>query len=471
MIKSEDIYLKSPIFFQKILFNMYAYKISKLKFQKDFYIRLHELKKSQWYTLSDLEALQLEKLKIMIRHCYENVPYYKKLFDEIKLKPSEIRDLENLNRIPILTRDQVKSNLFSLTARNISKKQRLLRNTSGTTGSPMFFFVDKKSYSVNRAYTWRYWNWAEFNFDDKRISLQGRKIIHRERIKPPFWMNNKWDKQLIFSTYHLSEDVMPYFVEKLLKFSPQAIDAYPSAIYVLAKYMDENNIKHKMKAVFTSSETLYPIQREIVERVFQCKIFDKYGLSEMFFVATECEQHKGLHLNMEYVITQVLDKKDEPLSPGKEGRVVCTGLENFSMPLIRYDTGDVSNILPQKCPCRREFPLIDPVTTKAEDQILTPEGKYISGSLLTFPFKPMTNIKKSQIIQEDINTVRVKIVKNGKYCEENSRQLIERMKKCLGKSIEIKLEFVNDICRTENGKYRWVISNVYRKMDFEKDNV
>lgn len=264
---------------------------------------------------------------------------------------------------------------------------------------------------------------------------------------------------------------MPYFVEKLFKFCPQTIDAYPSAIYVVAKYMDDNKMKHRMKAVFTSSETLYPIQREVVERVFQCKIFDKYGLSEMFNVACECERHEGLHLIMEYAITQVLNERDEPVPAGTMGRIVCTALENFSMPLIRYDTGDVGKVLLHKCSCGRNFPLIGPVTTKAEDQILTPDGRYISGSLLTFPFKPMKNIIKSQIIQDDIRHIKIKIVKSGSYTNEDSIILSDGLRKCFGKDMEITLEFVEDIPRTKNGKYRWVISNVHRRMDFEKDNV
>lgn len=471
MIKFEDIYLRSPIFLQKILFNMYAYKITKLKFQKDYHIKLRELEKNQLHSYSELQTIQLEKLKSMIIHCYNNVPFYRKLFDEIKVKTSDIRSLEDLHRIPVLTRDQVKNNLSSLIAKNIPKNQRLLRNTSGTTGSPMYFFVDRKSYPINGAYIRRHWNWTGFNFGDRRITLQGRRIIHLERNKPPFWMYNKWDKQLFFSTYHLSEELMSYFVEKLLEFSPQAIDGYPSAVYVLAKYMEDNNMKHKMKAVFTSSETLYPIQREIVENVFQCKVFDKYGLSEMFNIGTECESHVGLHLNMEYAITQILNKQDEPVTPGVKGRIVCTGLENFSMPLIRYDTGDIGEILPDKCSCGRNFPLMAPVTTKAEDQILTPQGRYISGSLLTFPFKPMKNIIKSQLVQDDIHVVKIKIVKNRFYHNGDSKILLEGLHKCLGRNMQIVLEFVDEIERTKNGKYRWVISNVHRRMDFEKDNV
>lgn len=471
MIKAEDIYLRSPNFIQNILFNLYAEKVTQLKFGKDFKIRLEELEKSQWYNLSELQALQLEKLKHLLNHCYENVQYYRKLFDEINFKPSEIKGLEDLHRIPILTRDQVKNNLSLLAAKNIPKSQRIIRNTSGTTGSPMFFFVDKKSYAVNRAYTLRYWKWAGFNLGDERITLQGRRIVKWNRIKPPFWMYNKWDKQLLFSTYHLSEELMPYFVDKLNEFRPQIIEGYPSAVYVLAKYMDDKNLNYRSKAVFTSSETLYPIQREVIEKVFQCKIFDKYGLSEMFFIATECEKHKGLHLNMEYAIVEILDERDEPVAPGTAGRIVCTGLENYSMPLIRYDTGDIGSLLTDTCPCGRHSPLMSPVTTKAEDQILTPEGRYISGSLLTFPFKPMKNILKSQLVQEESGLVKVKIVKNKDYSDADSRILVERLGQCLGPNVKIVLEFFDDIERTKNGKYRWVISNVHRKMDFEKDNV
>jgi len=471
IINKNNIYLKSPLFLKKILFNIYAYNLTKLKYHRIFKERLKELEKSQCYSYLELEQLQEEKLQRIIKHCYDNVPYYYDVFRTRRLKPTDVKTVKDLHKIPILTREDVKNNLSRLTAKNFRRGEMRLTNTSGTTGSPLFFYWDKMIYPITRAYLWRHWHWAGFNYEDKRITMHGPIIVDLNRNRPPFWMYNKWDRQLFFSSYHLSESYLPYFIDKLFDFSPQAIEAYPSAIYVLAKFMQERHISYKLKAVFTSAETLYSIQRDTIENVFSCKIFDVYGLSERVVMATECEKHIGLHLNMEYGITEIVDEKGNNLCIGTEGRVISTGLENFSMPLIRYDTGDISKILNNKCECGREFPMLSPITTKAEDQILLPDGRYISGSLLTFPFKPMVNIKKSQIIQDDVRSLKVKIVKSEKYSNNDSKILLEGLQKCLGDEMKIQLEFVEDIPRTKSGKYRWVISKIRRPMDFEKENI
>jgi len=466
----DTIYLKSPLLLKKLLFNIYAYRLTKLKFHALFEQRLRELEDSQWYPLAELENLQQEKLGRLVTHCYDNVPYYRQLLERLRLKPADIRTPDDLHKLPILTKAHVKAHFHELKATKFKKGDMVLTNTSGTTGSPLLFYWDKLIFPITRAYAWRQWQWASFDFADKRITMHGRMIVEPGRRVPPFWMYNKWDKQLFFSTYHLSEEHLRYFVDKMLTFAPQAIEAYPSAVYVVAKYMRERGITYRLKAVFTSAETLYPVQRELVEHVFQCRIFDIYGLSERVVMATECEEHTGLHLNMEYGVTEVVDDDDHQLPPGRRGRVVSTGLENYSMPLIRYDTGDVSEILASTCTCGRQFPMLAPVTTKAEDQVLLPDGRYISGSLLTFPFKPMVNIVKSQIVQEDPTNVTVKIVKNDSYSDDDSRILLDRMRKCLGPDVRVGLEFVDDIPRTKHGKYRWVISKVRRDMDIDKQD-
>lgn len=471
MTSKENIYLKSPLFLKKILFDIYAYNLTKLKFNRIFKERLRELEKSQWCSNVELQQLQEEKLQRIIRHCYYNVPYYREIFENRRLKPSDVKTVKDLQKVPILTRKDVKNNFSKLIAKNFRRREMILTNTSGTTGSPLFFYWDKMIYPIIRAYFWRHWHRADFNYEDKRITMHGRMIVGLDRKKPPLWMYNKWDKQLFFSTYHLSECFFPYFIDKLVEFTPQAIEGYPSAVYVLAKYMYEKSISYKLKAVFTSSETLYPIQRDVIEKVFGCRIFDVYGLSERVVMATECEKHTGLHLNMEYGITEVVDDEGYNVPVGIEGKVISTGLENYSMPLIRYDTGDISRILDEKCECGCEFPMLAPITTKAEDQIFLPDGRYISGSLLTFPFKPMVNIRMSQIIQEDIRNIRVKIVKNEMYSDQDSQILLDGLQKCLGTEMIIHFEFEEDIPRTTNGKYRWVISKVKRSLDFEKENV
>ncbi len=215
-----------------------------------------------------------------------------------------------------------------------------------------------------------------------------------------------------------------------------------------------------LKGVLTSSETLFSFQKEEIERAFRCKIFDFYGLAERVIFATECSAHEGKHLNFEYGVTEFVDEKGYPVAAGKSGQMVGTSLHNMGMPMIRYATSDRSFLKKEKCPCGRTLPLMDAVTTKEEDIILTPDGRWISPSVLTHPFKPLKNILESQIIQEDIDLVVIKIVKSSQYLVEDSDKLIHGLRERLGGSVNIRLEFVEHIDREKSGKFRWVISRV-----------
>jgi phenylacetate-CoA ligase len=258
----------------------------------------------------------------------------------------------------------------------------------------------------------------------------------------------------------MTEINLPLYLEKLKTFKPKIIEGYPSTVYILAKYLESKNEIFPVSAILTSSETLYPIQRETIEKVFSCRIFDFYGLAERTVFATECNHHQGHHLNMDYGITEILDGKSEPVPHGKRGWIVGTSLHNMGMPFLRYKTSDISSIKNESCSCGCNYPLMEAVTTKAEDIIVTKDGRFISPSVLTHPFKPMHHIKESQIVQEDEENITIKIVKHEGYSEKDTEQLLASFSSRVGEGMKINLEFVEEIKREANGKFRWVISKV-----------
>jgi phenylacetate-CoA ligase len=239
-----------------------------------------------------------------------------------------------------------------------------------------------------------------------------------------------------------------------------AIEGYPSTISVLAGYLNKRNLKFPLKAAFTSSETLLPNQRQAIERAFECKLFDFYGMAERVVFATECGLHSGKHLNVDFAVTEILSKNNEPASQGQIGRIVATGLHNWAMPLIRYQTSDVTVSKAILCQCGRRFPLIADITTKDDDIVTTPDGRYISSSILNAVTHNFTTIEEHQIVQEDRSHLVMKIVKSPTYTESDSALLKKYLQEVMGSEMQIDLEFVSSIPRTNTGKFRWVISKV-----------
>lgn len=459
MIK-DKIYHFSPIWLQTFWLNTYAFKLYRRRYSKKFWQLMEEFRINERLTENEIKEYQDDKLKRLIKHAYEHVQYYHEQMRNTHLTPADIKGQKDLYKLPILSRNDIKNNFSKLKAITHKNKSLILGHTSGTTGSPLEFYWDNSVEIIHHVADWRQKMWAGLEFGERYVSLQGRVIIPIGRKKPPYWKTNYLNNQLFMSSFHLSKATIPYYIEKLISYKPVAIEGYPSTIYILAKYLLTNHVVLPLKAILTSSETLFPFQRDALENAFQCKIFDFYGMAERVIYASECEYHEGHHLNLDYGIAEILDKNSEPVSYGKIGRIVATGLWNYGMPLIRYKTSDTTALKRKRCSCGRNFPLIDDVTTKDEDIVTTPDGRLISSSVLTHPFKPINNIKESQIIQEDLHNIRIKIVKTSEYSEKDSELLTKAMKDRLGDGVNIYLDFVEQIPRAGNGKLRWVISKV-----------
>ena len=456
----EKIYNSSPAFLQNLAVSAYGLQLYRRQYGRPFKVALREFEEMQWWSYDQLREWQNHKLHELITHCYEHVPYYKRIMAEHGLKPDDITTSDDLRKLPLLTRDNVREHFDELIADNCNRSELTIGHTSGTTGSPLEFLYDRRINTLKNVVDWRQKRWGGVNPGDKMAFFLGRVVVPIDRHRPPFWRHNWVMNQLLFSSFHMSAENLPLYFERLRKFKPKAIEGYPSTIFILAGYLLSRNQTFPLKTVFTSSETLYPQQREAIERAFECKLFDFYGLAERVLFATECDKHTGHHVNMDFGILEVLNARGEPAARGEMGRMVGTGLHNYGMPLIRYETSDVTAIKAESCPCERGFPLMEDVTTKAEDIVTTRDGRYVSSSILTHPFKPMHNVAESQIIQEDREHILIKIIKRAEYTDADSRYIIEEMKKRVGSDMSIDIEFVDEIPRTKAGKFRWVISKV-----------
>ena len=456
----ERIYNNSPIFIQNLILNAKAIELYFERYGRIFWQLFDEFDRNQWKSVSELAQYQNEKLRILIRHSYETVPYYRKIMENKRLKPDDIKSVHDLHKMPILTREDINKHFKQLICPKFKGIFLKHGHTSGTTGSPLDVCYDIKTCVVHHVADWRQKYWAGMKYGDPYASIQGRVIVPIRQKKPPFWRKNHINNQLFLSSFHLKERNIKYYFEKLIRDKIQFIEGYPSTVYILAIYLNKRNKTFPLKAVLTSSETLFDYQREAIEKAFQCRVFDFYGMAERAVFATECDRHEGHHLNSDYGVTEFLASNDEPVALGRIGRIVATSLHNLAMPLIRYQTNDSCALKPDKCSCGRGFSLMDDVSTKNESIVTLPDGTLISPSILTHPFKPMKNIVESQIIQEDINTVQVKIVKSEKYTSGDESRLISAFRQRLGSEIEINVDYVASIPRTKTGKFKWVISRI-----------
>lgn len=456
----QDFYDHSPYYIQRLLLNLYAAKIHKQRYGRQFRSVFSGLEKTQYYSKNQIIEYQTRKFIDIVSHAYQTVPYYKQLFDTYGIRVTDIQSLDDAKKIPLLTKDDIKNNFNALISSKFTRKELVLGGTSGTTGTPLKVLWDQNTCIYTNAVDWRQKAWGGIYYGDKIAQLLGRPVVSTKKKKKPFWQMDHIHNQLWMSSFHLSDDNIIHYVDKLSSYKPAAIEGYPSTLYILAESMNRNNIVCPMKAAFSSSETLLPFQKEEIEKAFSCNLYDFYGLAERTVFATECEFHNGKHLNHEYGYAEIVNDAGNSVATGEKGYLVSTSLQNYGMPMIRYKTTDITQFKSSTCECGRHMPRIENITTKAEDIVVTPDGRMISASILTHPFKMANGISKSQIIQEQINHIRLKLVTDERFNKNEENTLLENLRYRVGDNINISIERVTDIPRTKSGKYRWVISKV-----------
>ena len=454
-IFTSQFYIKSPYFIQDFMVSLRRLGFKLLREGKAFKAMLSELEKSQYYSEREIEGLQREKLTVMIRHCYENVLYYKKLFRKLNLTPDDFKEISDLEKLPVLTKQDVKANPEEFRAQNMDR--RLMRKvfTSGTTGSPLMLYRDMHSINFEHAMIKRQYKWAGLSPEARKMVLRSSPIVPSSVKRPPFWRHDYFQKGLFLSAYHLSEENMTSYVEKILKFKPVTLETVPSAVYLLAKLMHLKGIKVDIEYIFTSSEVLMPHQKTFIRQQFNCRVFDHYGAAERVAAIGMCEKG-NYHIYPEYAIIELLPVK------GIQGafEIVGTALNNFAMPLLRYKTGDVVIPSSEKCSCKRNFQRIESIQGRATDEFfMTKDGRFVSllSGMLSADLK---GIIETQFVQEEFDRLRVNIVAGEGYTVSEESKLRKSVKNFLGDDIEVDIKKVPSIPRTEGGKFKQFISKI-----------
>lgn len=384
------------------------------------------------------------------------------------LVPADVQGVQDLYKLPLLHKETVREESAALLTRRRPALTWQHGHTSGTTGSPLSLWYDRDTCIMTNAVDWRQKSWGGKDPEDWIGLFLGRVIVPLEQEEPPYWRTDFVQRQVWFSAFHMEPGRLNSYTQEIRRRGLRFLEGYPSTLFILAKHLVRNGDVLPMESVFTSSETLHEVQRETIESAFACPIFDYYGLAERVIFAAECDEHYGKHLAEEYGFTEVVDADGNPVANGEPGYLVGTSLHNRAMPLIRYRTGDVSRILDEgTCACGRTLRRIADVTTKAEDIVVTPDGRLISPSVLTHPFKPFDEILRSQIIQEARDRLRVRIVASTDFSHRQQQELVAGLRERVGSEMRIELERVEELPPDPSGKFRWVISEVDHEYRFE----
>ena len=443
---------------KNIIFPVYQMKLPR---EDRYTTYINSLEKTQWWSYSEIEKLQLKRLKNLMKHAKDNVPFYNKMFKKFNFKPEDIKNINDLNKLPILTKEIINNNFNDLYARNYPKEKFILSSTGGSTAAPMKFYIDNKWEACSMAAAHRSWSWAGYKLGDKIAYLwsapQDLKVTNNiDKFR------NYLLKTILLDAFDLTEENMNKYVKILTKFKPKVINTYSSVIFTFSEYIKKMGIDTiKPKAILTTADMLYDYQRKSIEEVFNCEVFDYYSGRDTTLQAAECQEHFGYHLSIENAVVEFI-KENEHVAPGETGNLIITDLCSYAMPFIRYEIGDLGIPLDERCPCGRNLPIMKSLEGRTYDYILTSDGRLLSGiffhSILVY-YK-IQGIKEFQIIQKTKDRIIVIIVKNEKENTEDINRFISLIKKNVGEKIKIEIKYVSSIKRTPTGKLVHVISNI-----------
>jgi len=436
---------------------------------KDFILRYKELKKNQYLSYELIQQRQLKSLNKLLNHAYTHVPYYHKKFEELDIWDNNKINLKNLNEItklPLLTKDIIIKEKENLYSNDIQERKSFKNTTGGSTGKPLSFLQDFDYVLSNKLNTQLSLSWRGFELYDDMITIWGAQRDTFEGKKPikkslMDFIQNK----LVLNSFNMSNDDMRNYIKLLNIHQPKLIKAYAQSIYQIAKFAKENNIYvKKQNAVHLAAGTVYPFMKELIEDVFQCKSYNDYGSREAGTIASECSAQDGLHIMVEHVFVEVLDKNGQPCQYGEEGEIVITTLNNYSMPLIRYKIGDMGVLMEnKKCSCGCSYPKLEKVIGRVTDIFKTTTGVIVAPEYFIHLIGVVLNrgnIEKFQVIQEELDKIVVKIVQQSEMTKDNLKEIEEKIKIVMGKECKVEFDFVDDIPTTATGKYQYTISKI-----------
>ena len=420
------------------------------------------LQQSRRWSEEELAAYQMQALSRLLDHAYENVPYYRRVFEERHLVPGDIQTPRDLALLPFLTRADLQNNLADLKARNYPETAFEYVTTGGSTGIPVGFYYEK---GASRAREWAFmktqWDRVGYRFTDRCVVLRGYIVgSARDGI---FWKKTLFGRWLLMSSHHMTEETLPSYIDQIRKFRPRFIQAYPSVAMILARYMVDHGIEPfpTVKAVLCGSENLYPWQRSLLTETFGCRVFSWYGNSEQTVLAGECEESTRYHIFPEYGIVELIGRDGLPVKgPGAMGEVVATSLINPICPLIRYRTMDIAVLGETPCSCGRAYPMLDRVEGRLQEFIVTKDRRFISMTAVNMHSDVFDNVAQFQFYQKREGEVLMRIVKKPGYNDRDTERILRELNKKFEGDVDVTIRFVGIIPRTRRGKYQFLIQDL-----------
>lgn len=414
---------------------------------------LRTLERTQFDPPGVIRARQLDALKKQLQHAWDTVPYYRAAWAKAGVHPSDVRELRDLEAFPVLTKADIRRHNQALVSSAFGIAQLREKRTSGSTGVPLTIYCDEPAMQWKTACTIRSDEWSGYRLGQRVAKAWGNPEYRHFGLKGRL-RNHFFDRAVYLDTLNLNDARLAEFARAIRRYRPGLVFGHAHSLYLVACALKKSGVLNvRPNGIISTAMILHDWQRAVIEEVFGRKVTNRYGCEEVSLIASECEEHSGLHVNADSLYTEVQS----------DGKLLVTDIVNRGMPLVRYQVGDVVVPSSRLCKCGRGLPLIERVEGRDADYVVTPAGNLISGISLTENFANLIpGTAQVQIVQESITQLQIRLVAED-FGDAGRRKVAELVRDTFGESVTHEVELVDAIPQEPSGKYRFCISKVAKE--------
>ena len=453
----EKIYKILPDIFQNFMIYAYNRQAYKSRYGGEYKSFRKEKKDNRKLSLEELKEYQKNRYSKFIEFVIQNSEYYKKSIGEI----DNVTSLENISALPIVNKEVLRNNIDTIIVKTSEKLEK--SKTGGTTGKSLEVKFFAKDSQERFAFLDDFRSRFGYELGKKTAWFSGKNLLTDQDIKKKrFWKTDFVNNVRYYSTFHIKDDYLKYYVENMMSYAPEYLVGFPSTILEIAKYGLANGYdfpENTIKAVFPTAETITEDTRYHIEKFFKAKLYNQYASSEGAPFIIECEKG-NLHLELQTGVFEVLDENDQP---AKSGRLIVTSFTTAATPLIRYDIGDSITLeeSDKKCSCGNNNPLVKEILGRIDDFIYSVENGKINLGNVSNTLKDTKGIIRFQAVQNKLEELDLYIVTDKEiYSKQIEEIFLKNWKDRVGNSMKINLHYINEIPVEGSGKYRIVRNNI-----------
>lgn len=421
---------------------------------------LKKLEETQYYPLQKLKAIQRQRLQNLLTFAWKANSFYRDRFQSAGIGENDLKNPDVLSRLPILTKKDVRLQSTRLISQGFDCSTLQTAKTGGSTGKALELYFTEECSELRNACALRHDRWTGWELGEPIAACWGNphlpkkwkeKLVHR-LLQPMIYLD----------TMNVSKQTVEVFVKEWRIVRPTLLFGHAHSLFLLAKFLRDMRIDYiRPKGVLSTSMMLIPSERSLIEKIFDCKIIDRYGCEEVSLIACECDRNEGMHLNIEHLHVEFLDDNDVEVNYGDHGRIIVTDLMNLAMPMIRYEVEDLGVPSAHQCSCGRGLPLMEKVVGRRADFLIRKDGSKVAGiSLIENTLTKYPGIDQMQIIQHQIDQFEIMIVRGFEFSEATGTSLMNYFQQQFGADIIFKFHYAQELHPEANGKYRFSICKI-----------